>query len=193
VFTATQRLQHSLTDILRVVSIYLTQFVVVALGALLLVWVRARHNLSMRAVHHKAFRIIESIPEVQQKLGKPITLVQGKRIEMRTGGYFKVSVPPSKVVNALELVTGRDIDNDGDIGQAGSVKPIAAKAPEQVAGGLAGLKAKLSGIWTRTGLPRLKYKKQRAHMVFPVVGPHKEQAMVCVECVKRCVRVCVQI
>ena len=181
VFSATQKLQHSLTDILRVVSIYLGQFVLVALAALLVVWVRARHNLSMRTVHRKAFSIIENIPEVQQKLGKPITLIQGKRIEMRTGGTFKLKVPSSKVVNVLEFVTGRDIDNDGDIGKAGSVKPV----KEEPEGGLAGMKAKLSGIWTKIGLPRLKYKKQRAHMVFPVVGPHKEQAMVCVECVKR--------
>ena len=171
VFTATQKLQHSLTDILRVGTTYMFQFVVLALGALLCIAVRTRHTLSMRRVHHKAFRIIESIPEVQQKLGTPLRLVQGKRIEMRTGGEFKLKIPSSKAVNVLELVTGRDIDEDGNVGKAGSVNPVpvAKKLPEPK-GALAGITAQLNGIWTQIGLPRAKYKKQRAHMVFPVVG-----------------------
>ncbi len=187
-FLATQKMQHSLTDFLRTISYYLTQMVLVFGGILVAMWVGARHRLSMRAVHNRAFRMMESIPEIQQKLGKPIVLLKGKRIEMRTGGHFKLKVPSSSVVNVLEKVTGRDIDNDGDVGLVGSAKPMPVVqdvAPTRPAGLLGTLRANCTALWSRAKLPILKYKKQRAHMVFPVVGPHKEQAMVSVECVKR--------
>ena len=187
-FLATQKMQHSLTDFLRTVSYYLTQMVLLMGGVLVAMWVSARHRLSMRTVHHRAFRILESVPEIQQKLGKPITLLKGKRIEMRTGGYFRLKVPSSPVVDVLETVTGRDIDKDGDVGVAGSAKPVPTGrdvAPTSPTGVIGTVRAKCMALWTRAKLPHAKYKKQRAHMVFPVVGPHMEQAMVSVECVKR--------
>ncbi len=187
-FLATQKMQHSLTDFLRTVSYYLTQLVLVLGGILVAMWVAARHRLSMRAVHNRAFRMMESNPEIQQKLGKPIVLLKDKRIEMRTGGHFKLKVPSSSVVNVLEKVTGRDIDNDGDVGVAGSAKPVPVVqkvGPTRSTGLLGTLRANCTAFWSRAKLPILKYKKQRAHMVFPLVGPHKEQAMVSVECVKR--------
>ena len=85
-------------------------------------------------------------------------------------------------------VTGRDIDKDGDVGVAGSAKPVPTGrdvAPTSPTGVIGTVRAKCMALWTRAKLPHAKYKKQRAHMVFPVVGPHMEQAMVSVECVKR--------
>jgi hypothetical protein len=188
IFLAVQKMQHSFTDILRTVSYYLTQMVVFLVVGLAMMLVAARHRLSMSSVHHKTYRIVESLPIIQQKLGKPITKLQDKRIEMRTGGHYKLKIPSSAVVDVLEKATGRDIDEDGDVGVKGSSNkqtlPATEDAPKPP-GAVASLRNKLAALWARTKLPSVKYKKQRAHMVFPVIGPHKEQAMVCVECVKR--------
>ena len=98
---------------------------------------------------------------------------------------FNALLSRAKRTYAIELA---DLDNDGDVGLVGSAKPMPVVqdvAPTRPAGLLGTLRANCTALWSRAKLPILKYKKQRAHMVFPVVGPHKEQAMVSVECVKR--------
>jgi hypothetical protein len=59
---------------------------------------KGRHRLSMRAVHKKAFGLIGGNELATQRLcpNAPILLMNEKRIEVRTGGYYRI-VYPSQV------------------------------------------------------------------------------------------------
>ena len=186
VLRAAQKMQHTVTGFLRKLTGYFVEFSIIwGLGVVYLI-IAARHRLSMRSVHRDAFQRITKLTQVQQKLGKPITMVGDKRIEMRTGGYFKLKWDPGKsetaqkAVNAAEKLTGQDIDGDGDVGEAGSSSR--AQAARKKLDGVFGYLKMLANRWH---VPYPKYKRQRAHMVFPIEGPHGEQAMVSAECVKR--------
>jgi hypothetical protein len=178
VLAAGTRTAHTFTRVFRAALEYAIYFSMLMVGLMLQLFLRARRRLSMRAVHHKAFGLIRNIPEIKAKLGSPISMSE-KRIEVRTGGRWKLdyNAKVESVVNSVEKLTGRDLDKDGDVGQA-----IDAEATEKKLTKTPGWRGRLM----RAGIPiAYKYKLQRAHMVFPIEGIHAKKALISVEAVKR--------